>query len=104
MSAGETILIVPAANSVPETDSDITCALSVGCHCSDSSTEDVRLIPEVGFPAKLDSPGVNRESQPLLGGLDVSYNHFPGMFSFSLSAKVCDAIWNISHCFVTFDR
>lgn len=77
MNTGETLLIVPASNVV--TDSDITCALSVGCHCSDSSTEDVRLIPEVSFQTKLDSPGLNRESQPLLGGLDVSYNHFPGI-------------------------
>lgn len=93
MSAGETLLIVPAANSntcnsAIETDSDITCALSVGCHCSDSSTEDVRLIPEVGFPTKLDSPGLNRESQPLLGGLDDSYNHFPGFYAFSYIISV----------------
>lgn len=81
MNTGETLLIVPASNVV--TDSDITCALSVGCHCSDSSTEDVRLIPEVSFQTKLDSPGLNRESQPLLGGLDVSYNHFPDDASFS---------------------
>ncbi|CAG9853751.1 unnamed protein product [Phyllotreta striolata] len=43
--------------------------------CSDS--EDVPLVPEVVFDSTLDSPGFNRESQPLLGGLDVSYNQFP---------------------------
>ncbi|XP_047537339.1 phosphatidylinositol 4-kinase type 2-alpha isoform X2 [Vanessa atalanta] len=45
-----------------------------------SSAEDICLVPEVGFEGNVDSPGVNRESQPLLGGrgdLDVSFNHFP---------------------------
>lgn len=76
--ARETLLIVPVSNSVSD-NSDVSCALSVGCHCSDSSTEDVRLVPEVVFQTKLDSPGVNRESQPLLGGFDISYNQFPGL-------------------------
>lgn len=47
-----------------------------------SSAEDICLVPEVGFEGNLDSPGVNRESQPLLGGrgdLEVSFNHFPGI-------------------------
>lgn len=73
----ETLLIVPVSNSISD-NSDVSCALSVGCHCSDSSTEDVRLVPEVVFQTKLDSPGINRESQPLLGGFDISYNQFPG--------------------------
>lgn len=48
-----------------------------------SSSEEICLVPEVGFEGNLDSPGVNRESQPLLGGrgdFEVSYNHFPGEF------------------------
>ncbi|XP_060517839.1 phosphatidylinositol 4-kinase type 2-alpha isoform X1 [Cylas formicarius] len=49
--------------------------------CSES--EDVPLVPEVTFDTNLDSPGLNRESQPLLGGLDVSYNQFPDDPGFS---------------------
>lgn len=56
------------------------CANEVNCALSDSSTEDIRLVPEVLFEPALDSPSVNRESQPLLGGLDVSFNQFPGKF------------------------
>lgn len=73
MSASETAPILVNTN-VDE--NEVNCALSVTC--SDSSTEDVRLVPEVIFDPALDSPAVNRESQPLLGGLDVSYNQFPG--------------------------
>lgn len=73
MSASETAPIL-VNTSIDET--EVNCALSVTC--SDSSTEDVRLVPEVIFDPALDSPAVNRESQPLLGGLDVSYNQFPG--------------------------
>ena len=72
MSASETVPIL-ANSSVNEVHS----ALSVAC--SDSSAEDVPLVPEVIFEPALDSPGLNRESQPLLGGLDVSYNQFPGV-------------------------
>lgn len=46
-----------------------------------SDSEDVPLVPEVVFESAVDSPGVNRESQPLLGGLDVSYNQFPGIIT-----------------------
>lgn len=42
------------------------------------SSEDIRLVPDVAFEPTLDSPGLNRESQPLLGGFDVSYNQFQG--------------------------
>lgn len=52
---------------------DTNCALSV----SESSTEDIHL-PDIAFEPALDSPGINRESQPLLGGLDVSFNNFQG--------------------------
>lgn len=46
-----------------------------------SSTEEICLVPDVGFDGAVDSPGVDRESEPLLGGrgdLDVSYNQFLG--------------------------
>lgn len=48
-----------------------------------SSAEEICLVPDVGFEGNVDSPGVNRESQPLLGGrgdFEVSYNHFPGKY------------------------
>lgn len=94
MSANETIPILVNITTTTTTNSNNTqaaaattgtsieneaiCALSVTC--SDSSAEDVHLVPEVVFDSTLDSPGVNRESQPLLGGLDVSYNQFPGFY------------------------
>lgn len=49
-----------------------------------SSAEDICLVPEIGFEGTVDSSGVNRESQPLLGGrgdFEVSYNHFPGKWT-----------------------
>lgn len=70
--SSETVPILANSSVVNEVHS----ALSVAC--SDSSAEDVPLVPEVVFESTLDSPGLNRESQPLLGGLDVSYNQFPG--------------------------
>lgn len=72
MSASEIVPILVNA-SVGET--DLNCALSV----SESSTEDIHL-PDIAFEPALDSPRLNRESQPLLGGLDVSFNHFQGFF------------------------
>ncbi|KAJ0172101.1 hypothetical protein K1T71_012074 [Dendrolimus kikuchii] len=51
-----------------------------------SSSEEICLVPEVGFEGNVDSPGVNRESQPLLGGrgdFEVSFNHFPDDPQFS---------------------
>lgn len=73
MSASEIVpILVSTATSVGEADSN--CALSV---VSESSTEDIHL-PDIAFEPTLDSPGLNRESQPLLGGLDVSFNHFQG--------------------------
>lgn len=73
MSANETVPILVNTNL----ENEANCALSVTC--SESSAEDVHLVPEVVFDSALDSPAVNRESQPLLGGLDVSYNQFPGI-------------------------
>lgn len=62
-------------------------ALSVNC---DSDREVILpLVPEVAFESALDSPGLSRESQPLLGGLDVSYNQFPDDPAFS------DLVWQV---------
>ncbi|XP_050497760.1 phosphatidylinositol 4-kinase type 2-alpha isoform X2 [Diabrotica virgifera virgifera] len=79
MSASETIpILINTSGSEPETHG----ALSIVC----SDSEDVQLVPEVVFESTLDSPGF-RESQPLLGGLDVSYNQFPDDPAFS------DLVW-----------
>lgn len=72
MSANET---VPILINTSGSENEARSALSIVC----SDGEDVPLVPEVVFDSALDSPGINRESQPLLGGLDVSYNQFPGM-------------------------
>lgn len=71
MSANETI---PILINTSASEIEAHGALSLAC----SDGEDVPLVPEVIFESALDSPGINRESQPLLGGLDVSYNQFPG--------------------------
>lgn len=71
MSANET---VPILINTSGSENEARGALSLVC----SDGEDVPLVPEVVFESALDSPGINRESQPLLGGLDVSYNQFPG--------------------------
>ncbi|XP_019867131.2 phosphatidylinositol 4-kinase type 2-alpha [Aethina tumida] len=81
MSASET---VPILVNTSVTENEVHSALSVAS-CSDG--EDVPLVPEVAFESALDSPGINRESQPLLGGLDVSYNQFPDDPAFS------DLVW-----------
>lgn len=77
MSANETVPILVNTTAANSVENEVNCALSITC--SDSSAEDIHLVPEVVFDSALDSPAVNRESQPLLGGLDVSYNQFPGM-------------------------
>lgn len=76
MSASEALGILVNTAAVHEPPSR-PAPLSVVCHSSDG--EDVPLVPEVAFDGNLDSPGINRESQPLLGGIEVSYNHFPGI-------------------------
>lgn len=92
MSASESVPIL--VNTTSSVENEANCALSVSC--SDSSAEDVHLVPEVVFDSALDSPAVNRESQPLLGGLDVSYNQFPGivccniLFNIRYNVKFCD--------------
>lgn len=51
-----------------------------------SSAEEIRLVPEIGFEGTVDSPGLSRESQPLLGGrgdYEDSYNSFPDDPQFS---------------------
>ncbi|KAL4721686.1 hypothetical protein ACJJTC_004610 [Scirpophaga incertulas] len=50
------------------------------------SSEEICLVPEIGFEGNVDSLGVNRESQPLLGGrgdFEVSFNQFPDDPQFS---------------------
>ncbi|XP_066143600.1 phosphatidylinositol 4-kinase type 2-beta [Euwallacea fornicatus] len=81
MSASEKVGIL--VNTGPELDRTPhpTPLSVVVCHSSDG--EDVPLVPEVAFDTNLDSPGINRESQPLLGGLEVSYNQFPDDAEFS---------------------
>lgn len=84
MSAGETVPILVSMNS----DDRVLVHSALGQSvASDSSAEDISLVPEVAFEPTLDSPGINRESQPLLGGLDVSYNQFPDDPAFS------DLVW-----------
>lgn len=75
MSAGEAVPILVSTNS---DDRVLVHSVLGQSLASDSSAEDISLVPEVAFEPTLDSPGINRESQPLLGGLDVSYNQFPG--------------------------
>lgn len=72
MSANETVPILVSKINVSENE---------GHSALSGDTRDVilPLVPEVAFESALDSPGLNRESQPLLGGLDVSYNQFPGI-------------------------
>lgn len=78
MSASESVGIL--VNTSSELEPSRSTPLSIVCHSSDG--EDVPLVPEVAFDTNLDSPGINRESQPLLGGLEISYNSFPGKKSY----------------------
>lgn len=76
MSTEETLL-----NLDFDKPSTVITPLDDGVVSLSSSAEDIFLVPEIVFEGTVDSPGVNRESQPLLGGrgdLDVSFNHFPG--------------------------
>ncbi|KAF2902514.1 hypothetical protein ILUMI_03676 [Ignelater luminosus] len=84
MSAGEAVPILVSTNS---DDRVLVHSVLGQSLASDSSAEDISLVPEVAFEPTLDSPGINRESQPLLGGLDVSYNQFPDDPTFS------DLVW-----------
>ncbi|RVE44881.1 hypothetical protein evm_010481 [Chilo suppressalis] len=83
MSTEETLLNLdfdkPNTTIAPSLPDDGVVSLS-------SSSEEICLVPEVGFEGNVDSPGVNRESQPLLGGrgdFEVSFNHFPDDPQFS---------------------
>lgn len=52
-----------------------------------SSSEEICLVPVIGFEGNVDSP-VNNESQPLLGGrgdFGISFNHFPGRYLIATS-------------------
>nr|CAH7728168.1 unnamed protein product [Callosobruchus chinensis] len=79
MSTSETAPILVNTNGSGGGGGIATENLSIVC----GDSEDVPLVPEVTFEPALDSPGLNRESQPLLGGLDVSYNQFPDDPAFS---------------------
>ncbi|KAK9890504.1 hypothetical protein WA026_010582 [Henosepilachna vigintioctopunctata] len=81
MSANETLTLVN-----PTCENEVHGG-SLSITSSDISAEDIPLVPEVIFDTTLDSPGLSRESQPLLGGLDVSYNSFPDDPSFA------DLVW-----------
>lgn len=80
MSANETVPIL--VSKINGTENEGLSALS-----GDNRDAILPLLPEVAFESALDSPGLNRESQPLLGGLDVSYNQFPDDPAFS------DLVW-----------
>ncbi|XP_018336657.1 phosphatidylinositol 4-kinase type 2-alpha [Agrilus planipennis] len=81
MSPGETVGILVDTSSAEDREPEVNCTAAVVSTAS--SAEDISLVPQVSFEPALDSPGINRESQPLLGGLDVSYNQFPDDPGFS---------------------
>lgn len=78
--------IIPTGNLV-ETDALVDLSLTPTSNLPQDE-EFPELLPDVAFIPNLncdqtiaiDSPGIDRESQPLLGRLDVdlSYNRFPG--------------------------
>lgn len=80
--------IIPTGNLV-ETDALVDLSLTPTSTLPQDE-EFPELLPDVAFIPNLncdqtiaiDSPGIDRESQPLLGRLDVdvSYNRFPGIF------------------------
>ncbi|KAF5277817.1 hypothetical protein FQR65_LT03798 [Abscondita terminalis] len=84
MSSGETVPILVSTNLDDRV--LVHSALNQSL-TSDSSAEDISLVPDIVFEPTLDSPGINRESQPLLGGIEVSYNQFPDDPGFS------DLVW-----------
>lgn len=82
-------------NPATLTETDALVDLSVTSNSSNvvlRNGEPVALLPDIEFapnlsvdqPATIDSPGIDRESQPLLGrmDLDVTYNRFPGIAFF----------------------
>lgn len=93
MSNSETVAILVNSNGARlHTTSVSDCSVTT----EDSDREEVLLVPDVVFGPTLDAAGSaggalavanNRESQPLLGGLDVSYNQFPDDPGFS------DLVW-----------
>ena len=62
-----------------KTDPDLEDRESV-ISLSNSSTEEICLVPEVQFEGITLDSGIDRESQPLLGGREheISCNQFPG--------------------------
>jgi hypothetical protein len=66
---------------------------------SNSSTEEICLVPEVQFEGITLDSGIDRESQPLLGGREheISCNQFPGESDGGLIEKsVCIVTKRIS--------
>lgn len=76
MSTEETLLSIDFDKASQARADDGVLSLS-------SSAEEICLVPEIGFEGAVDSPGLNRESQPLLGGrgdYEESFNNFPGTY------------------------
>lgn len=84
--------------TLTETDALVDLSVTPGSASSNvvlTNGEPVALIPDVEFapslsaelPATIDSPGIDRESQPLLGRMDleITYNRFPGMLFMHIS-------------------
>lgn len=77
-------------SALVETDALVDLSLTPN-NCLPVSNDCLELVPDVEFvpnlsneqPIAIDSPGIDRESQPLLGRLelDVTFNRFPGLFS-----------------------
>lgn len=72
-----------------ETDALVDLSVTPSGNATLANGQPLDLVPEVEFapsssveqPTAIDSPGTDRESQPLLGRLelDVTFNRFPGM-------------------------
>lgn len=77
-------------SALVETDALVDLSIT-SKNCVPVNNESSELIPDVEFvpnltneqPITIDSPGIDRESQPLLGRLelDVTFNRFPGSLS-----------------------
>ncbi|XP_017785388.1 PREDICTED: phosphatidylinositol 4-kinase type 2-alpha isoform X2 [Nicrophorus vespilloides] len=77
MSATDAEIVPILVSTTVDCQVHCTSALRADEESDGSSSDDIRLVPDVTFEPVPDSPGINRESQPLLGTIDVTYNHFP---------------------------
>lgn len=76
-------------SALVETDALVDLSIASNNCLPVNSNECPELVPDVEFvlnlsneqPIAIDSPGIDRESQPLLGRLelDVTFNRFPGL-------------------------